>query len=196
MASGNSSRTKLAAASLAAVRSWAKSKPERGAEVAGETLRLIQIGRVEIAAGPVAKGDEDRGGVVLEQSRRHHDAMKALRREPVAVERGSREFGLPNHHLVGQRLLPGGDLLPEPVAGRETPIGRIQASIDADIAEAAELMGLHVLDAEPNAGGPHQFGDFCQRVAPRGLVTDAVIDELDELLGVDHRNTPSGSCST
>jgi hypothetical protein len=51
-------------------------------------------------------------------------------------------------------------------------------------------MGLHVLDAEPDARGPHKLGDFRKRVAPRGFVADAVVDQLDESLGVDHRNTP------
>ena len=122
--------------------------------------------------------------------------MKALRREPVGIKFGPHQFGFANHHLIAQRLLAGGDFLPDPVAGRETPIGRVQASVDPEIAEAAEFMGLHVLDAEPDAGGPHQFGDFRQRVAPRGVVVDAVVDQFDELLGVDHGNTPNGSCST
>ena len=39
-------------------------------------------------------------------------------------------------------------------------------------------MGLHVLDAEPDARGPHKLGDFRKRVAPRGFVIRAVIDQL------------------
>ena len=105
---------------------------------------------------------------------------KALRREPVGVLGPDERFR--NDHMVGKRLLPGGDLLPDPVAGRETLIGRVQTSIDADLAEAPKLVGFHVLDAEPHANGPEPLGNICQGEAPRGVVLRAVVDQLDHSL--------------
>ena len=52
-------------------------------------------------------------------------AMKALRLDKIA-QLGSHPVGFANHHLIAQRPLANGDLLPTPVAGRETPCGRIE----------------------------------------------------------------------
>ncbi len=109
-----------------------KSKSERRAKVAGKTVGLVQVGRFKIAANPIAKCDNDRSGVVLEQRRGRHDAVKMLRVEPVGVQFRPDEFDFADDHLIGQRLPPGGGLLPNPVGGRETVIG-IQTSIDAKL---------------------------------------------------------------
>ena len=125
-----------------------ESKPERGAEVAGETLSLSQIGRVEIAARFVA--DATRTAVASFSNK----AGAASRYESAAARTSrhrvrSASTRVCEPHLIAQRPLANGDLLRNPVAGRETPIGRVQASVDPEIAEAAKFMGLHVLDAEP-----------------------------------------------
>jgi hypothetical protein len=168
-----------------------KTKSQRRAEMACEALGPSKIDRLEIAARRVAKGDKDRGGRVLEQRRRRHDAMKALRREPVGVKLGPNEIRFGRDHLVGERLLPRGDLPPDPVAGREALVCRIEAQVDADLAEATKLMGFHVLNAEPCPNGPEPLGNFFEREPPRGVILHAVVDQIDEPLVVRHRNSAS-----
>ena len=97
--------------------------------------------------------------VVLEQRRERHDAVKILRPEPVGEKLGPKEGGLRHHHLVGQRLAFARSPAKFCYRGRASDRSG-SARRDADRAETAEFVGLHVLHAEADAGRAHDVCDL------------------------------------
>ena len=166
-----------------------KSKAQRLAEMTGELAKSLQIGGLEVAAPPpIAKGDNDGGGVAVEMGRGGHDGVKALRNEPVGVKLRPQKIGLRHHHPIRQGLASYGDLAPDRIAGRETLIGRCQGGVDANLTQAAKSVGSHVLEADSHAGGARPVSDFGQHPGPRVVVLCAVINGLDETLVVHRRD--------
>jgi hypothetical protein len=162
------------------------------AEMAGEAAKPHEIVRIEIAERRVAEGDEDRRGAFLEQRRERRDTVKILWPEPIGEKLGPNQVALRHHHLVSQGLAPSPDLLPNSVARSEPPIGRgrVQGRIDAECAEAAELVGLLSCAPRPT---PTALIAFATRVSARfhSVIICAVVDEADELVVLaDHLGLP------